>query len=39
MRLSRATRDLVVLGAIGLPLYLLAVWYDTFDKFLARAAS
>ena len=33
--LSRATRDLVVLGAIGLPLYLLAVWYDTFDKFLA----
>ncbi len=35
MRLSRATRDLVVLGAIGLPLYLLAVWYDTFDKFLA----
>ena len=34
-RQSRITRDLVVMGAVGLPLYLLAVWYDAFDKFLA----
>jgi predicted signal transduction protein with EAL and GGDEF domain len=34
-RQSRITRDLVVMGAVGLPLYLLAVWYDSFDKFLA----
>ena len=33
-RQSRMVRDLIVMGAIGLPLYLLAVWYDTLDKFL-----
>ncbi len=34
-RQSRITRDLVVMGVIGFPIYLLAVWYDAFDKFLA----
>ena len=34
-RQSRMVRDLIVMGAIGLPLYLLAVWYDSLDKFLA----
>ncbi len=29
------TRDLIVIGVIGFPIYLLAVWYDAFDKFLA----
>lgn len=33
-QLSRPVRDLIVMGAVGLPLYLLAVWYDTLDKFL-----
>ncbi len=32
---SRIKRDLIVMGAIGLPIYLLAVWYDAFDSFLA----
>ena len=32
---SRVTRDLIVMGVVGLPLYLLAIWYDTFDTFLA----
>ena len=32
---SRIKRDLIVMGAIGLPIYLLAVWYDAFDRFLA----
>lgn len=27
--------DLIVMGAIGLPIYCLAVWYDAFDRFLA----
>ena len=27
-------RDLIVMGAIGFPLYLLAVWYDALDLFL-----
>jgi diguanylate cyclase (GGDEF)-like protein len=27
-------RDLIIIGAIGLPLYLLAVWWDALDKFL-----
>ncbi len=31
---SRMVRDLVVMGAIGAPLYALAVWYDSLDKFL-----
>lgn len=34
-RQNRVKRDLIVLGVVGLPIYLLAVWYDTFDKFLA----
>jgi diguanylate cyclase (GGDEF)-like protein len=33
-RQSRVVRDLIVMGAIGLPLYLLAVWYDALDRFL-----
>jgi predicted signal transduction protein with EAL and GGDEF domain len=32
---SRLTRDLIVLGAVGLAIYCLAVWYDAFDRFLA----
>jgi hypothetical protein len=32
---SRIKRDLTVMGAIGLPIYLLAVWYDAFDRFIA----
>ena len=34
-RQDRVTRDLIVLGVIGFPIYLLAVWSDAFDKFLA----
>ena len=33
-RQSRMVRDLIVMGAIGFPLYLLAVWYDALDLFL-----
>ena len=33
-RQSRMVRDLIVMGAVGLPLYLLAVWWDALDKFL-----
>jgi len=33
-RQSRTVRDLIVMGAIGFPLYLLAVWYDALDLFL-----
>ncbi len=33
-RQSRTVRDLIAMGAIGTPLYVLAVWYDTLDKFL-----
>ena len=33
-RQSRTVRDLIVMGAIGFPLYLLSVWYDTLDLFL-----
>ena len=33
-RQSRTVRDQIVMGAIGFPLYLLAVWYDTLDLFL-----
>lgn len=32
---SPIKRDLIVMGAIGLPIYCLAVWYDAFDRFLA----
>ena len=31
------TRDLIVIGVLGLPLYLLAVWYDALDKFIVYA--
>jgi diguanylate cyclase (GGDEF)-like protein len=34
---SRMIRDLVVAAAIGIPLYLLAVWFDGFDRFLELA--
>ena len=34
-RQSRTVRDLIVMGGIGLPLYALAVWYNSLDKFLA----
>jgi hypothetical protein len=33
-RQSRVTGDLIVMGIAGLPIYLLAVWYDALDKFL-----
>jgi diguanylate cyclase (GGDEF)-like protein len=33
-RQTRPVRDLIVMGAVGLPLYLLAVWWDALDKFL-----
>ena len=33
-RQSRVTRDLIVIGLVGLPVYLLAVWYDALDKFI-----
>jgi predicted signal transduction protein with EAL and GGDEF domain len=33
-RQSRVTGDLIVMGLAGLPIYLLAVWYDALDKFL-----
>jgi diguanylate cyclase (GGDEF)-like protein len=33
-RQSRIVRDLIVMGAIGLPIYALAVWYDALDKFI-----
>jgi predicted signal transduction protein with EAL and GGDEF domain len=33
-RQGRTVRDQIVMGAIGFPLYLLAVWYDTLDLFL-----
>ncbi len=32
---NRVARDLIVTGVVGLPLYLLAVWFDALDKFLA----
>jgi diguanylate cyclase (GGDEF)-like protein len=32
---SRVVRDLIVMAAIMLPLYLAAVWWDGLDKFLA----
>jgi diguanylate cyclase (GGDEF)-like protein len=35
MRQSRTSRDLIVIGAIGLPIYFGAIWYDALDKFLA----
>ncbi|MGE5260101.1 MAG: putative bifunctional diguanylate cyclase/phosphodiesterase, partial [Actinomycetota bacterium] len=34
-RQSRIKRDLIIMGAIMLPLYVVAVWGDAFDKFLA----
>ena len=33
-RQSRVVRDLIVMGAIGLPIYGIAVWYDALDKFI-----
>jgi diguanylate cyclase (GGDEF)-like protein len=33
-RQGRVTGDLIVIGVVGLPFYLLAVWYDALDKFL-----
>jgi diguanylate cyclase (GGDEF)-like protein len=30
-------RDLILIAVVGLPIYLLAVWYDVFDWFLAVA--
>lgn len=36
-RQSRTVRDLIAIGAIGLPIYLLALWYDTLDKFIEIA--
>ncbi|HZP07855.1 putative bifunctional diguanylate cyclase/phosphodiesterase [Methyloceanibacter sp.] len=34
-RQSRLKRDLIVMSAIMLPLYVTAVWFDAFDRFLA----
>ena len=33
-RQSRVTGDLIVIGLVGLPIYLFAVWYDALDKFI-----
>ncbi|MGH6833395.1 MAG: putative bifunctional diguanylate cyclase/phosphodiesterase [Methyloceanibacter sp.] len=33
-RQSRFARDAIVIGLIGLPVYLGAVWYDALDRFL-----
>jgi predicted signal transduction protein with EAL and GGDEF domain len=33
-RQSRITKDLIVIGLLGLPIYVAAIWYDLFDKFL-----
>jgi predicted signal transduction protein with EAL and GGDEF domain len=33
-RQSRIKRDLIIMGTIMLPLYVVAVWWDAFDKFL-----
>ena len=33
-RQSRVAKDLIVIGLIGLPVYLTAVWYDALDRFL-----
>jgi diguanylate cyclase (GGDEF)-like protein len=36
-RQSRVVRDLILIGVIGLPIYVFAVWADAFDRFLALA--
>ena len=33
-RQSRSVRDLILLFLLGLPVYVAAVWYDLFDKFI-----
>ena len=33
-RQSRFARDAIVIGLIGVPVYLGAVWYDALDRFL-----
>ena len=33
-RQSRSVRDLILLFLLGLPVYIAAVWYDLFDKFI-----
>jgi diguanylate cyclase (GGDEF)-like protein len=33
-RQSRVTGDLIVIGLVGLPIYLFALWYDALDKFI-----
>lgn len=33
-RQSRVAKDLIVIGLIGVPVYLAAVWYDALDRFL-----
>jgi diguanylate cyclase (GGDEF)-like protein len=30
---SRIVRDLIVIGLVGLPIYLAAVWYEALDRF------
>jgi diguanylate cyclase (GGDEF)-like protein len=36
-RQSRVVTDLIVIGLVGLPIYLAAVWYDALDKFIEIA--
>jgi diguanylate cyclase (GGDEF)-like protein len=33
-RQTRVLRDAIVIGLVGLPVCLLALWFDAFDKFL-----
>jgi diguanylate cyclase (GGDEF)-like protein len=32
-RQSRVAKDLIVIGLVGLPIYLAAVWYEVLDRF------
>ena len=33
-RQSRTVKDLIVIGFVVLPIFVAAVWYDAFDRFL-----
>lgn len=33
-RQNRIVKDLILIFLLGLPVYLAAIWYDLFDKFL-----
>lgn len=34
-RASRVTKDLIVIALVGIPVYVAALWFDLFDRFLA----